>query len=292
MTPTARGWGSTPRSSPPGRICRDRLAEWNSVIRELHSLGFAMWRRFTWRGALKRSISEMSRKMLHYARDQRGRSIGAYVAFSLLSNLRECKMKQRFSVVRLVVFVVLVSLWPTLALAAGPDAEQFVRDRHGQLVSLLQQSKSAARDAKVSASIDEVFDYQQLAARSLGDEWSKRSELEQKQFRDLLTQLVRQTYRKSINTTLGYTVEYRGTRKAGDDTVVATVAKHKTDTRKAPVSIDYVLVQDNGTWRAADVIIEGSSLVANYRSQFTRVIKKSGFAELIEKMKRKVKKGE
>lgn len=200
-------------------------------------------------------------------------------------------MKRPFSIVRFF-FVALFCLWPALALAAGPDAEQFVRDRHSQLVTLLQQSKSAARDGKVSASIDEVFDYQQLAARSLGHEWSKRSEAEQKQFSEILTQLVRQTYRKSINTTLGYSVEYRGTRKAGDDIIVSTVAKHKTDNRKAPVSIDYVLVQTNGTWRAADVVIEGSSLVGNYRSQFTRVIKKSGFAELLEKMKRKVQKGD
>jgi phospholipid transport system substrate-binding protein len=202
-------------------------------------------------------------------------------------------MKRPSSIIRRLFFVALVSLWPTLLWASEPEAEQFVRDRHGQLVTLLRQSKSSARDAKVSVSIDEVFDYEQLAARSLGEEWRNRSEAEQKQFRDLLTQLVRQTYRKSINTTLGYDVEYRGTRKSGDDTIVATVAKHKTDKRKASVSIDYVLVQaSGGNWRAADVIIEGSSLVGNYRSQFTRVIRKSGFADLLEKMKRKVQKGE
>lgn len=199
-------------------------------------------------------------------------------------------MKERFSGFRLVMFIALMSLCPALALAAGPDAEQFVRDRHGQLVTLLQQPKSTAREGKVSASIDEVFNYRELASRSLGEEWNKRNETEQQQFRELLERLVRQTYRKSINTTLGYNVEYRGTRKTGDDTVVATVAKHKTDNRKAPVSIDYVLMLNDGKWQAVDIVIEGESLVGNYRSQFTRIIKKNGFPELLEKMKKKLQK--
>jgi phospholipid transport system substrate-binding protein len=176
--------------------------------------------------------------------------------------------------------------------AAGANAEQFVQARHGQLTEVLQQPKTPARESKVSASIDEVFDYTQLAERSLGDEWAKRTDAERQQFTQLLVQLVRQSYRKSLDSTLGYSIEYRGSRTSGDDVVVATVAKHKTDARKAAVSVDYVLRQHDGKWRAVDVIVEGSSLVGNYRSQFTRIIKKSGFAELMTKMKRKLEKGE
>lgn len=192
----------------------------------------------------------------------------------------------------MILFAVLLALAPASAFAAAVDAEQFVKERHGQMVELLQKPKDAAREKQVGASIDEVFDYQQLATRSLGDEWKNRSDAERVQFRELLEQLVRQTYRKSIDSTLGYKVEQRGARKSGDDTIVSTIAKHKTDSRKAPISIDYVMVQVEGKWRAVDVIIEGSSLVGNYRSQFTRIIKKSGFAELVTKMKRKIAKGE
>jgi phospholipid transport system substrate-binding protein len=198
----------------------------------------------------------------------------------------------RSSSALMTLFTFLLLLVQSSASAAASGAEQFVQERHGQLVALLQQPKTLAREKQVTVSIDEVFDYSQLAARSLGDEWNNRSDAERHQFRELLEKLVRQTYRKSIDTTLGYNVEYRGTRKAGDDTVVATVAKHKVDSRKAPVSIDYVLVQADGKWRAVDVVIEGSSLVANYRSQFTRIIKKKGFSELVSKMKSKLAKGE
>lgn len=193
---------------------------------------------------------------------------------------------------RLILIAVLLSITSTVAFAAAPDAQDFVRERHEQLVALLQQPKSSAREGKVSSSIDEVFDYQQLAMRSLGDEWAKRTDAERKQFQDLLEQLVRKTYRKSINTTLGYSVEYRGTRKSGEDTIVSTIAKHKTDKRKAPISIDYVLTPAGSRWRAVDVVIEGSSLVGNYRSQFTRIIKKKGFSELVEKMKHRIEAGQ
>jgi phospholipid transport system substrate-binding protein len=91
---------------------------------------------------------------------------------------------------------------------------------------------------------------------------------------------------------LGYEVEYRGVHRSGAATTVATVAKHKSDKRKPPLSIDYVLQEKDGKRRAVDVVVEGSSLVGNYRSQFTRVIKKKGFAELIAVMKRKLEKGE
>lgn len=194
----------------------------------------------------------------------------------------------RFS---MFLLAAVLALLPAAALAAGVDADQFVKDRHTQLVALLEQPKNAAREQKVGVSIDEVFDYEQLAARSLGDEWKNRTDAEKQQFRELLEQLVRKSYRKSIDSTLGYQVEHRGTRKSGEDTIVSTVAKHKTDTRKAPVTIDYVLVQVSGKWRAVDVIIEGASLVGNYRSQFTRVIKKKGFNELVSMMKRKLEKG-
>jgi phospholipid transport system substrate-binding protein len=191
-----------------------------------------------------------------------------------------------------LLFASMLTLVPVSALAEGSDAEQFVQGRHGQLVTLLQQPKNSVREKRVGASIDEVFDYEQVAIRSLGDEWKNRSDAERAEFRNLLEQLVRQSYRKSVDQTLGYNVEYRGTKKSGGDVVVSTVAKHKTDSRKAPVSVDYVLIQVDGKWRAADVVIEGSSLVGTYRSQFTRIIRKQGFPEVIAKMKRKLEKGE
>jgi phospholipid transport system substrate-binding protein len=49
--------------------------------------------------------------------------------------------------------------------------------------------------------------------------------------------------------------------------------------------VDYRVLQQGGRWRAYDVTIEGVSLVANYRSQFNKIIQTSSFEELVRKMK-------
>jgi phospholipid transport system substrate-binding protein len=53
------------------------------------------------------------------------------------------------------------------------------------------------------------------------------------------------------------------------------------------IPIDYRMQQEGERWRAYDVLIEGVSLVANYRSQFNRLITQSGYPELVKKLKSK-----
>ncbi|MGC4066499.1 MAG: ABC transporter substrate-binding protein [Polyangiaceae bacterium] len=190
------------------------------------------------------------------------------------------------------VLVMMVLSVSVTALGADPNPEDFVRTKQDQLSSILKQPKSGAREKTVSNAIDAVFDYGELAQRSLGEEWKNRSDDERKQFRELLEGLVRQTYRRSIDSTLGWQVDFKGRTVKDGTTVVATVAKHKTDARKAPVAVDYAMKQTDGSWRVVDITIEGSSLTQNYRSQFTKIIKKKGFGELITKMKARLAKGQ
>ena len=70
-----------------------------------------------------------------------------------------------------------------------------------------------------------------------------------------------------------------------------TVATSKTDKRAEPVSVDYALHEVKGQWKVYDIVVEGSSLVGNYNSQFRKIIRKQGFGELIIRMKRRAEKG-
>ena len=187
-------------------------------------------------------------------------------------------------------FAVLVALHVGVASAETP-AESYVRSQHGELVSLLAQPKNGARDQKVNAVMDRVFDYDDLARRSLGDDWAARTESEREEFKGLLEQLIRQSYRKHLDKTNGWDITYNTATGVDGGVRVPTVAKHKTDKRKDPVSIDYLLHEAKGQWRVFDIVIEGSSLVGNYQSQFRKIIRKKGFGELITKMKRRVAKG-
>lgn len=139
--------------------------------------------------------------------------------------------------------------------------------------------------------MDQVFDYDELARRSLGDEWQTRSDSERQEFERLLERLVRQSYRKHLDKTIGWEVTYNALSNVNGGVRVPTIATHKTDKRKEPVGVDYLLHELKGQWKVYDIVIEGSSLVGNYNSQFRKIIRKKGFGELISRMKRRLEKG-
>jgi phospholipid transport system substrate-binding protein len=174
---------------------------------------------------------------------------------------------------------------------AGGSADNYVRDRQGELVALLTQPKSASREEKISAIMDQTFDYYELAKRSLGDEWQSRSDADKQEFRHLLEGLVKQSYRRHLGKTLGWEVAIKAPSNVPDGVRVPTIATHQTDKRKEPVEVDYLLHEVNGQWKVFDIVIEGSSLVGNYNSQFRKIIHKQGFNELIARMKRRLEKG-
>lgn len=72
--------------------------------------------------------------------------------------------------------------------------------------------------------------------------------------------------------------------------LVKSVAKSKTNSREEPIHIDYAMHKLDGRWVVGNIVTEGASMVGNYRSQFGRVIKKSGFPELMKRMKKKAQK--
>lgn len=179
----------------------------------------------------------------------------------------------------LVTFGFAAPVW-----AEGPEA--FVKAKQEELVSILRAG-GPEEDKKVEAIFNTMLDYDALAQLSLDKHWSEISESERKEFKELLKQLVQRAYRKNIKKTLNYEISYKGEGQASKGQLVRTVARNKEKPREQPVSVDYVLHQVGGQWRIFDVVTEGSSMVMNYRSQFGRIIKKNGFAELLKKMRSK-----
>jgi phospholipid transport system substrate-binding protein len=137
-----------------------------------------------------------------------------------------------------------------------------------------------------------MLDYQVLAQGSLGSEWAARSDAEKSQFSDILKQLVRKAYERNLKKTLDFTIDYVGEEASAGAVVVNTKAKSRTNAREESVEIKFKMVEKNGVWKVNDIVTEGVSLVSSYRSQFTKIIKKDGFAVLIQKMKDKLAKGD
>ena len=128
------------------------------------------------------------------------------------------------------------------------------------------------------------FDFPEMARRSLGSHWQKRSPQEQQEFVRVFTELIESSYMSNIEAYNGEKVTFGAERQERDYAEVDT----KITTKKGEeISVVYKLRQAGSDWKIYDVVIENISLVNNYRSQFNRVIAQSSYDELFRKMKDK-----
>lgn len=202
-------------------------------------------------------------------------------------------IKYRSNAMRRFRFFGPIALAMTLSVSAFADegtAGQFVKGKQAELGSLIKAGPGSAK--KIEIVFDSILDYDALAQDSLREQWAQRSEAERKEFQEVLKQLVQRAYRKNLDRTANYDVRFEGQTPGEKADVVRTVAQNRKNAREEPVSIDYVVHRVGGGWRIRDIVTEGSSLVNNYHQQFTRIIKKDGFAELMRRMRNKLAKGE
>ena len=189
-------------------------------------------------------------------------------------------------VASLILSLVLVAV-PRSAYADAPNATDFVKAKQAQLLTLLKQPKSAKNDQAIGEVFDTLLDYDNLARESLAENWDARTPEERKEFASVLKRLVQNAYRNNLRKTLDWDVSFDPEQTTEKGVLVRTNAKNRKNKREEPVSVDYAVHRVDGNWRVFDIVTEGSSLVANYRSQFRRVIKKKGFEQLLKDMKKK-----
>ena len=146
-------------------------------------------------------------------------------------------------------------------------------------------SQGEARRQKVKRIVDPYFDYQEMAKRSLGPAWGKLSAGQRQEFVQLFAQLLEASYSDKIEKyAQRVKIDYTGEILEGEYAEVRTVVVRANDR----IPLNYRLLQEDGTWKVYDVVIEGVSLVSNYRSQFSRIIHESSYAELVKRLKTKV----
>jgi len=189
------------------------------------------------------------------------------------------------STVGLVILLLMQPVW----LAAGAPTDQ-IRQTVDRLLAILNdpqlkgEQKKNERRQKLKEVLYQRFDFTEMARRSLGSEWRRRIPEEQKEFVKLFTELLERSYLDKIESYSGEKVLYLKEREDGNYAEVETKIVDKTGQE---YSLDYRIHKVNGDWKVYDVIIEDVSLVGNYRSQFSRVLAKSSFNELLKTMKEK-----
>ena len=145
-------------------------------------------------------------------------------------------------------------------------------------------TKGEERRQQIRAIADEIFDWQETGKRALARHWQGRSPKEQQEFSTLFASLVERSYIGKIEQFSGERVVYVGDSIEGDQATVRTKLVTKSNTE---IPIDYRMQKEGDRWRAYDVVIEGVSLVSNYRTQFNRIIQQSGYGELVNKLRAK-----
>ena len=146
------------------------------------------------------------------------------------------------------------------------------------------EGKAADRRAAVRQIANEIFDFNEIARRSLGRYWQPLSEAQKAEFVGLFSDLLERSYISKIELYGGEKIVYSGERMDGDLAIVSTKIITKNGTE---VPIDYRLFRRGDNWKVYDVNIEGISLVSNYRTQFNKIIQSSGYNTLVDRMKAK-----
>jgi len=167
---------------------------------------------------------------------------------------------------------------------AGAPTDQLKSYVERVLKTAQAERGSAPERATVRKLADQIFDWQEMAQRSLGPHWRERSPAERQEFVPLFADLVERGYISKIEQYDGEKIQYTGERIEGDLATVRTKVITKQGTE---IPIDYRMVLRNGRWMIYDVDIEGVSLVANYRTQFNSVVRRSSYQELVKRMKSK-----
>lgn len=159
-----------------------------------------------------------------------------------------------------------------------------------QALKLLQDQdlkKPERRDelaTRLKKIADVRFDYGEMAKRSLGSQWSKLGEKEQQEFVDLFTEFLTATYVEKIQTYSGEEVKFLNERLEGDYAEVKTIMVG----RKTDIPMDYRLMKKGDDWKAYDVVVDGISMVRNYREQFATILRTSSYEELVSTLRQKV----
>jgi phospholipid transport system substrate-binding protein len=190
----------------------------------------------------------------------------------------------------------LSSLAPTGASADPPPksatATDALRRSFDEIMAMAQSpafralDESRRRDA-IRKVADRVFNWSEMAKRSLGSHWDQRSASERRTFADWFAALAERAYTSSVAQLATRhvppdAIKYLGETRSGSDTIVRTALTYP---RELP--IDFVMSKRGARWEVCDVRVDGVSAADNYRAQFQRIMATGSYPALVERMSAK-----
>lgn len=151
--------------------------------------------------------------------------------------------------------------------------------------SLKGEAGKKTKKVRIRNISDNFFDYTELSKRTLGQNWNKLNAQQQQEFIGLYKQILEDAYADKIVT---YTDEKVNFGKETQLTEKTFEVQTTILTKKADIPINYRVIQKGNEWKVYDVVIEGVSLISNYRTQFREILSNKTPDSLLETLRKKV----
>jgi phospholipid transport system substrate-binding protein len=200
-------------------------------------------------------------------------------------------MKTPFGIAVIALFVLSAGLGCPMA-ALGGEATDQIRgtiDRGIEILMRPELQGDAKKQERRSLRRQELyprFDFEEISRRALGVNWKGRTPDEKRDFIEVFKSLLEHSYASKVESYKGEKIVYG---KESLDLPYAEVRTKIVTSKGEQFDINYRLLKNGDEWRIYDIIIEGVSLVNNYRSQFTDMLSKYSFGEMMERLRKTVK---
>ena len=197
-------------------------------------------------------------------------------------------MKRKRFCIHMVVISLMINLTVVSVCFAGSEITNKLKNTINKVISTLNdealKNDLPARRAILRKTINDQFNYRQMVMRSLAKNWDVRSAEEQQLFIALFKSLLENSYANKLESFSNEKINYLDEVVKGEYALVKTEVVRKATT----VGVDYKLVRENGVWQVYDFVVEGVSMVRNYRAQFTKIIHKHSYEVLVQKLTDKI----
>jgi len=200
-------------------------------------------------------------------------------------------MKKRFTSLLWLQLLMLVTVFFRPAYADSPPLAH-LKTSLASVQQVLADPKLAGdkqlyqRRKLVRIVLQQLFDFEEMSRRSLGAN-ARRHKDRLEEFTPLFIDFLEHAYMGILETNGDAKIQYVREVNDGDYVQINTRTRLKDGSE---YRVDYKLLSNQAGWRVYDVVVEGISLINNYRSQFDRILNKSSFDQLLKDLREKKEK--
>jgi len=151
--------------------------------------------------------------------------------------------------------------------------------------SLKGKDKHRVRQKQLFNLVDQRFNFQLMARLALGETWTTVDKNERRHFVELFSELLKNTYIRRVESYSGEQIVF--TRQIVKNNLALIFSKYEKNNQD--FTINYKMQNNNGKWLVYDVVIEGVSVIKQYRRQFAQILQNETMQGLIKRLDKKVK---